>query len=101
MVARFIAPAVPKRGTGVDGSEFAEYSFGGNGTADSLTGTHHILTIVVISMASAHSTPTSGGENKAAIVAQIDPVDAGSSIRTLLAGCACLARWTCWLALFC
>ena len=26
-------------------------------------------------MASAHSTPTSGGENKAAIVAQIDPVD--------------------------
>ena len=86
-----------------DGSEFAEYAFGGNGTTDvfgaagdtSRTGAHHIITIaemmkrglpvdLVITMASAHNTPTNGGEFKlvnwlraAAILAQIDPVEGG------------------------
>jgi hypothetical protein len=85
-----------------DGSEFAEFNFGGNGatdawgaTGDSRTGGHHILSIaesmtrgfsplMVITQASAHSAPTSGNEYKvvnwlraAAIVARIDPVQAG------------------------
>ena len=85
-----------------DGSEFIEYNFGGNGATDawgqpgdSRTGAHHIITIsemmkrglpveLVITMASAHSAPTSGNEYKvvnwlraAAILAQIDPVASG------------------------
>jgi hypothetical protein len=85
-----------------DGTEFAEFNFGGNGATDnggaagdSRTGAHHILGIAetmkrglpadfVITQASAHSTPTSGNEFKvvnwlraAAIVAQIDPVANG------------------------
>lgn len=85
-----------------DGSEFIELNFGGNGTTDawgaagdSRTGGHHIITIaemmarslppeLVITMASAHNTPTSGGEYKVvnwlragAILAQIDPVQMG------------------------
>jgi hypothetical protein len=85
-----------------DGTEFLELNFGGNGStdnygasADSRTGGHHIMSIaemmarrlapdVVITMASAHSTPTSGNEYKvvnwlraAAIIAQIDPVAKG------------------------
>ena len=85
-----------------DGSEFTELNFGGTGTndnygavGDSRTGAHHIITIAeemkrglkpafVITMACAHSAPTSGNEYKvvnwlraAAIIAQIDPVAAG------------------------
>jgi hypothetical protein len=85
-----------------DGTEFAEFNFGGNGATDndgmpgdSRTGAHHILGVaeamkrglapdVVITQASAHSTPTSGNEYKvvnwlraAAIIAQIDPVARG------------------------
>jgi hypothetical protein len=85
-----------------DGTEFTELNFGGNGSTDawgsagdSRTGAHHIITIaemmkrglppeLVITMASAHSTPTSGNEYKvvnwlraAAILAQIDPVAEG------------------------
>jgi hypothetical protein len=85
-----------------DGSEFIELNFGGNGTTDawgqpgdSRTGAHHIITIsemmkrglpaeLVITMASAHSAPTSGNEYKVvnwlragAILAQINPVDGG------------------------
>lgn len=85
-----------------DGTEFAEFSFGGNGATDnfgkagdSRTGGHHILglaeTIVrglapefVIVQVSAHSAPTLGNEYKvvnwiraAAIVAQVDPVSRG------------------------
>ena len=85
-----------------DGSEFTELNFGGNGTTDawgqpgdSRTGAHHIITIaemikrglpaeLVITMASAHSAPTSGNEYKvvnwlraAALLAQIDPVAQG------------------------
>ena len=85
-----------------DGTEFAEFNFGGNGVSDawgapgdSRTGGHHILSIaesmtrgfsplMVIAQASAHSAPTSGNEYKvvnwlraAAIVARIDPVAAG------------------------
>lgn len=85
-----------------DGSEFAEFNFGGNGTTDawgaagdSRTGGHHILSIaesmarglsplMVITQASAHSAPTSGNEYKvvnwlraAAIIARIDPLKAG------------------------
>ena len=86
-----------------DGSEFPELNFGGNGTTDnfggttgdSRTGGHHIMSVAetmkrgfppafVIAQASAHSAPTSGSEYKvvnwlraAAIVAQIDPVQAG------------------------
>ncbi len=86
----------------VDGSEFTEFNFGGDGAADawgaagdSRTGGHHILSIaesmarglsalMVITQASAHSAPTLGNEFKvvnwlraAAIVARIDPVQAG------------------------
>ena len=84
------------------GTEFVEMSFGGNGktdswgqAGDSRTGAHHIITIaemmkrglqpeLVITDASAHSSPTSGNEYKvvnwlraAAILAQIDPVEFG------------------------
>jgi hypothetical protein len=77
-------------------------NFGGNGitdawgqSGDSRTGGHHIITIaelmarkmppeLVITMASAHNTPTSGGEYKVvnwiragAILSQIDPVARG------------------------
>jgi hypothetical protein len=85
-----------------DGSEFIELNFGGTGTndnygtpGDSRTGAHHIITIAeemsrglspefVITMACAHSAPTSGNEFKVvnwlrsgAIIAQIDPVAKG------------------------
>jgi hypothetical protein len=85
-----------------DGSEFAEFNFGGNGTTDawgaagdSRTGGHHILSVaesmarglsplMVITQASAHSAPTLGNEFKvvnwlraAAIIARLDPVKAG------------------------
>ena len=85
-----------------DGTEFIELNFGGTGTndnfgapGDSRTGAHHIITIAeemsrglspvfVITMACAHSAPTSGNEYKVvnwlragAIIAQIDPVAKG------------------------
>jgi hypothetical protein len=85
-----------------DGSEFAEFNFGGNGATDnngaagdSRTGAHHIIGVaetmkrglsaeLVITQASAHSSPTSGNEYKvvnwlraAAIIARIDPIAAG------------------------
>jgi hypothetical protein len=85
-----------------DGSEFAELAFGGNGSTDawgqpgdSRTGAHHIITIaemmkralppeLVITMASAHSTPAGANEYKVvnwlrtgAVLAQIDPVAQG------------------------
>jgi hypothetical protein len=85
-----------------DGTEFLELNFGGNGstdswgqTGDSRTGAHHLLTIaemmarampaeLIITMASAHNTPTNGGEYKVvnwlrtgAILAQVDPVARG------------------------
>ncbi|HVZ71874.1 MAG TPA: hypothetical protein VHJ20_05805 [Polyangia bacterium] len=93
-----------------DGTEFAEFNFGGNGTTDnngaagdSRTGAHHIIGIaesmarglapkLVITQASAHSNPTSGNEYKvvnwlraAAIIAGIDPVAKGY-LRTDAAG---------------
>ena len=85
-----------------DGTEFAEFNFGGNGATDnyglagdSRTGAHHIIGIAesmarglspkfVITQASAHSNPTSGNEYKVvnwlragAIIAGIDPVAKG------------------------
>ncbi|MGI3775725.1 MAG: hypothetical protein ACRYGC_00390 [Janthinobacterium lividum] len=85
-----------------DGTEFAEFSFGGNGLSDSdgaagdsRTGGHHILSLAesvardlpapfVIAQASAHSAPTLGNEFKvvnwlrtASIIAQVDPVARG------------------------
>jgi len=85
-----------------DGTEFAEFSFGGNGATDnfgaagdSRTGAHHIIGVAesmaraltpkfVITQASAHSNPTSGNEYKVvnwlragAIIAGIDPVAKG------------------------
>ena len=85
-----------------DGSEFTEFSFGGEGTADawgavgdSRTGGHHLLSIaesmarglsalMVITQASAHSAPTLGNEYKVvnwlratATIARIDPVKGG------------------------
>jgi hypothetical protein len=85
-----------------DGSEFAEFNFGGAGSTDawgaagdSRTGAHHILSIaeamsrglpplLVITQACAHSAPTSGNEYKvvnwlhaAAIIARVDAVAAG------------------------
>ena len=85
-----------------DGSEFVEFSFGGNGltdnygrTGDSRTGGHHILSLAesisrglparfIIIQASAHSAPTLGNEYKvvnwlrtASIIAQVDPVARG------------------------
>ncbi len=85
-----------------DGTEFAEFNFGGNGmtdnygrTGDSRTGGHHVLSLAeaiarglpprfIVAQASAHSAPTLGNEFKvvnwiraAAIVAQVDPVAHG------------------------
>lgn len=85
-----------------DGTEFAEFSFGGNGlndndgkAGDSRTGGHHILSLAeaiardlparfVITQASAHSAPTLGNEYKvvnwiraASIIAMVDPVARG------------------------
>jgi hypothetical protein len=85
-----------------DGSEFAEFNFGGNGATDnngaagdSRTGAHHIIGVAesmarglspkfVITQASAQANPTSGNEYKvvnwlraAAIIAHIDPVAKG------------------------
>jgi hypothetical protein len=85
-----------------DGTEFAEFNFGGNGATDnygaagdSRTGAHHIIGVAesmarglspkfVITQASAHSNPTSGNEYKVvnwlragAIIAGIDPVAKG------------------------
>lgn len=85
-----------------EGTEFTELNFGGSGktdawgqAGDSRTGGHHIITIaemmkrglppeLVITMASAHSSPTSGNEYKvvnwlraAAVLSQIDPVAQG------------------------
>jgi hypothetical protein len=85
-----------------DGTEFIELNLGGTGVGDnfgaagdSRTGAHHIITIAeemkrglspafVITMACAHSAPTSGNEYKvvnwlhaAALIAQIDPVANG------------------------
>ena len=85
-----------------DGTEFAEYNFGGNGktdawgeAGDSRTGAHHILGLAeiikrglppefLVTVASAHAAPASGNEYKvvnwirtAAIVAGVDAVSAG------------------------
>jgi len=85
-----------------DGSEFAEFNFGGDGAkdkwgdaGDSRTGAHHIIGVaeamarglsplMVVTQASAHSAPTLGNEYKvvnwlraAAIIARIDPVQTG------------------------
>ncbi len=85
-----------------DGTEFAEFSFGGAGmtddygtAGDSRTGGHHIISLAesiarhlpaqfVIVQASAHSAPTLGSEFKvvnwlraAAIIAEADPVARG------------------------
>jgi len=85
-----------------DGTEFTELNFGGFGTndnngsaGDSRTGGHHIITIAetmkrglspafVVTVACAHSAPTSGNEYKVvnwlragAIIAQVDPVAQG------------------------
>ena len=85
-----------------DGSEFAEFNFGGNGATDaygkagdSRTGGHHIVSLAesiarnlpaefIVAQASAHSAPTLGNEYKvvnwirtAAIMAQVDPVARG------------------------
>jgi len=89
-----------------DGSEFAELSFGGNGTSDdfgrpgdSRTPGHHILGLaeamvrelppeLVITQASAHAAPTLGLEYRvvnwlraAAIIADLDPEAAGYLVR--------------------
>lgn len=85
-----------------DGTEFAEFNFGGNGVTDnygkagdSRTGGHHILGLAeaiarglpsrfIAAQASAHSAPTLGNEYKvvnwiraAAIIAEVDPVTRG------------------------
>ncbi len=85
-----------------DGTEFAEFNFGGNGltdnygaAGDSRTGGHHILSLAetiarglppgfIVAQASAHSAPTLGNEYKvvnwiraAAIIAQADPLARG------------------------
>jgi hypothetical protein len=89
-----------------DGSEFAEFNFGGNGSTDiygasgdSRTGGHHIIGIAesmardlpasfVIIQASAHSAPTLGHEymvvnwlRTAAIMARVDPVARGYLVK--------------------
>jgi hypothetical protein len=89
-----------------DGSEFAEFNFGGNGSTDaygasgdSRTGGHHIIGIAesmardlpasfVIVQASAHSAPTLGHEymvvnwlRTAAIMARVDPVARGYLVK--------------------
>jgi hypothetical protein len=85
-----------------DGTEFAEFNFGGNGKTDdygsprnSKIGAHHIIGIAetmarklppafVVTQASAHVAPTAGNEFKvvnwiraAAIIARLDPVATG------------------------
>jgi hypothetical protein len=89
-----------------DGSEFAEFNFGGNGSSDfdgangdSRTGAHHIIGVAesmardlpapfVIVQASAHSAPTNGHEymvvnwlRTAAIMARVDPVARGYLVK--------------------
>lgn len=89
-----------------DGSEFAEFNFGGagvtdaNGAAgDSRTGGHHIISLAetmarnlpalfIVTQACAHSAPTLGNEFKvvnwlraAAIIARVDPVARGYLIK--------------------
>jgi hypothetical protein len=89
-----------------DGSEFAEFNFGGNGSTDIYgasgdrrTGGHHIIGIAesmardlpasfVIIQASAHSAPTLGHEymvvnwlRTAAIMARVDPVARGYLVK--------------------
>ncbi len=89
-----------------DGSEFAEFNFGGNGATDAYgasgdgrTGGHHIIGIAesmardlpaafVIVQASAHSAPTLGHEylvvnwlRTAAILARVDPVARGYLVK--------------------
>ncbi len=89
-----------------DGSEFAEFNFGGNGatdaygaSGDSRTGGHHIIGIAesmardlpaafVIVQASAHSAPTLGHEylvvnwlRTAAILARVGPVARGYLVK--------------------
>jgi hypothetical protein len=86
----------------VDGTEFQELKFGGQGkndnfgkAGDSRTGAHHILGLaetmarglppaLVITQASAHAAPTLGNEYKvvnwiraAAIIARVDPIAKG------------------------
>ena len=85
-----------------DGTEFAEYNFGGNGktdawggVGDSRTGAHHILGLAeiikrglpaefLVTVASAHAAPASGNEYKvvnwiraAAILAGVEVVSSG------------------------
>jgi hypothetical protein len=89
-----------------DGSEFAEFNFGGNGSSDlngangdSRTGAHHILGVAesmardlpasfIIIQASAHSSPTLGHEymvvnwlRAAAMIARVDPVARGYLVK--------------------
>jgi len=93
-----------------DGSEFAEFNFGGNGETDadgakgdikgdSRTGAHHILGIAesmardlpapfIVIQASAHSAPTLGHEymvvnwlRSAAIIAHVDPIARGYLVK--------------------
>jgi hypothetical protein len=89
-----------------DGSEFAEFNFGGNGSSDlngaagdSRTGAHHIIGVAesmardlpasfIIIQASAHSSPTLGHEylvvnwlRTAAIMARVDPVARGYLVK--------------------
>ncbi len=89
-----------------DGTEFSEFNFGGNGKTDawgdpgdSRTGAHHILGAAeimkrglpadfLITVMSAHAAPVNGNEYKvvnwiraAAILAQVDPVQAGYLIK--------------------
>ncbi|WP_298877721.1 hypothetical protein [uncultured Bradyrhizobium sp.] len=89
-----------------DGSEFAEFNFGGNGETDadgakgdSRTGAHHILGVAesmardlpapfIVIQASAHSAPTLGHEymvvnwlRAAAIIAHVDPIARGYLVK--------------------
>ena len=89
-----------------DGSEFAEFNFGGNGQTDadgskgdSRTGGHHILGVAesmardlpapfIVIQASAHSAPTLGHEymvvnwlRTAAIIAHVDPIARGYLVK--------------------
>ncbi len=89
-----------------DGSEFAEFNFGGNGATDnngaagdSRTGGHHILSLAesiarglparfVITQASAHTAPSLGNEFKvvnwiraASIIAQANPISRGYLVK--------------------
>ncbi|MCP3383031.1 MULTISPECIES: hypothetical protein [unclassified Bradyrhizobium] len=89
-----------------DGSEFAEFNFGGNGETDadgakgdSRTGAHHILGVAesmardlpapfIVIQASAHTAPTLGKEymavnwlRAAAIIAHVDPIARGYLVK--------------------